>query len=166
MKVKLNLRDILADHRRGSLPVTATVHLEHLFEDDRPEYDLDEILEANRMIAHVWAIADVRVVRPDLTDDKAWEVLKACERHLDSKRCISPQTIETAADEMFGQPVNRVARFDDAIQEYTDYDARTNLVDLLADGLHWCEAKSVDFAQALLAARKHFAAETEKGGRP
>lgn len=69
-------------------------------------------------------------------------------------------------DDDFGEPIDRVARFDHAVRDYTDHDARTNLVDLLADGLHWAEANSVDFAQALLAAKKHFAAETEKGGRP
>ncbi len=167
MKVKLNLRDILADNRAGFAGVMVTVDL-----DDRiqctnvsawPKFDLFEILEDNRMIAHVWTISDVHETRPDLTDDQAWEVLKACFRDLDSRDGITWDTIKTAAEKLFGASINRPMRFRKVVEVYTDDDVRTNFVDLLADGLHWAAANSVDFAQALSVARNRFAAETTKG---
>jgi hypothetical protein len=170
MKIKLNIRDILADHWDDSVQVTATVDLEDLFQclnlDDQPEFDLDEILEENRMIAHVWSIEDVHEKRPGLTDEQAWEVLQTCDRKIDREQGLSWETLEATADRLFGAPNDRVERFGKFITDYTDYDAKTNLVDLLADGLHWSQANSVDFDESLQTARTHFRAESTEGDKP
>jgi len=169
MKVKLNIRDILVEKFGDTAPVPAVIEIDDLFEctgtENDHEINLDEILENNRMIAHVWTIDDVHETRPDLTDDQAWNVLKACDRDLDSEQGICWETIEAAADKLFDAPIDRVERFGKVIEDYTDHNAKTNLVDLLADGLHWSQTNSVDFGEALQTARTHFAAETKEGGR-
>jgi hypothetical protein len=90
--------------------------------------------------------------------------------------CIGDYKSRQAAEEMYAritgrrfsnlQPPDRCGRFSKVVFEYTDDDTRTSLIDLLADSLHWCESKSIDFEQALLVAREHFAAESTKVGRP
>jgi len=90
--------------------------------------------------------------------------------------CIGNYKSRKAAEEMYAritgrpfcnrQPPDRVGRFAKVVREYADDEARTNLIDLLADAMHWCEAKSVIFNDSLATARAHFAAETEEGARP
>jgi len=90
--------------------------------------------------------------------------------------CIGEFTTREHAEEVYAritgrpfcnrQPPDRVGRFAKVVSEYADDDARTNLIDLLADAMHWCRAKSVSFHHALLTAEQHLAAETMKGARP
>jgi hypothetical protein len=66
------------------------------------EIDLDELLEQNRLIAHVWAIEDVQKVRPDLSDDQAWEVLCVANGRFDSENGITWEILEFFAEQVFG----------------------------------------------------------------
>ena len=170
MLVKLNIRQILTESLGDCDRIPATVHLDTLLEavalDEGCDLNFSDILKQNRMIAQISSIADVHEVRPDLTNDQAWEVLKACDRRLDSEQGISWGTIKNVADELFGQPVDRAVRFGDAIQDYTDGDATTNLIDLLADAMHWSRNRHVDFDKSLTMARTHFEAECTDGGQP
>jgi len=55
---------------------------------------------------------------------------------------------------------DRADRCEEAIVAYSDDDTRTNLVDLLADAMHWCHLSGDDFRDALETAEMHFDAET------
>lgn len=69
--------------------------------------DIHAILRANRLIAHVWGIDDVKSRRPDLTDDQAWQVLQEVERQLDSELGITWETIEAAAEGLYPDDADR-----------------------------------------------------------
>ena len=50
----------------------------------------------------------------------------------------------------------RVARCQRAIIAYSDDDVHSNLVDFLADAMHWCDAVGDDFHIALAQACRHY----------
>jgi hypothetical protein len=47
-----------------------------------------------------------------------------------------------------------------ALATYSDEDIYTNLVDFLADAMHWCEINGHNFHDALRIGSRHFDAET------
>jgi hypothetical protein len=53
----------------------------------------------------------------------------------------------------------RAARCQHAIADYSDDDNYTNLVDFLADAMHFCHVNGQCFPDALDTARMHFEAE-------
>jgi len=53
----------------------------------------------------------------------------------------------------------RAVRCEQAIDSYSDDDTYTNLVDFLADAMHWCHLNGHSFADVLDIARMHFDAE-------
>lgn len=53
----------------------------------------------------------------------------------------------------------RAVRCQSAIADYSDDDTYTNLVDFLADAMHWCHANGHAFQNALETAGMHFDAE-------
>lgn len=65
------------------------------------DIDIHELLGARRQIAHIWRVDDVQQLRPDLSDEQAWEVLKTIDERLDSEHGISWEDIETIAEELF-----------------------------------------------------------------
>jgi len=69
--------------------------------------DAHEFLAKHRMIGVVWCIEDVQAVRPDLTDDQAWEVLQEVERKHDANWGICWITLEVVANHLFPQPTSR-----------------------------------------------------------
>ncbi len=54
----------------------------------------------------------------------------------------------------------RATRSEQAIRVYSDDDTYTNLVDLVADAMHWCHSNGHSFQDALDTAVMHFDAET------
>jgi hypothetical protein len=68
---------------------------------DIEPYDIEQFFEQRRQIAVIWSTEDVRQVRPDLTDDQAWEVLKRCDERKECEISITWTFIELIADEMF-----------------------------------------------------------------
>ncbi|MFV0443449.1 MAG: hypothetical protein ACK5Q5_07750 [Planctomycetaceae bacterium] len=58
-------------------------------------------LAKRRQIAVVWSIEDVQSLRPDLTDDQAWEVLQIAERQHDCEQGLNWETFEVIADDVF-----------------------------------------------------------------
>jgi hypothetical protein len=58
----------------------------------------------------------------------------------------------------------RADRCEKAIAAYSADDARTNLVDLLTDAMHWCHLNRDDFRDALATAEMHFHVETTPSG--
>ncbi len=70
--------------------------------------NLEELLAAHRLIAAgIWSVEDVREVRPDLTEDQAWEVLQECDRQKDSTQGMTWDTLRCVAEELFGLPPKR-----------------------------------------------------------
>ena len=66
--------------------------------------DIHEIAAKRRQIAMLWSVEDVQEVRPDLTDDQAWEVLQRAHRQHDATIGINWDTLQIWADEMFDAP--------------------------------------------------------------
>jgi hypothetical protein len=60
-----------------------------------------DLLAKHRQIAAIWAIEDVKGIRPHLTDDQAWEVLEQVGRKHDAEYGISWTTLECVADDLF-----------------------------------------------------------------
>jgi hypothetical protein len=69
-------------------------------------------LAAGRRIAIIWSTDDVLTVRPDLTDDQAWEVLRAVEDAHDANHGICWDTLEAAAVTLFPEPLSSPQRKD------------------------------------------------------
>jgi hypothetical protein len=64
--------------------------------------DLRELLSERQQIAIVWDTSDVHELRPDLTAEQAWEVLKMVEHHHDASSGISWCSLDFWAEELFG----------------------------------------------------------------
>jgi hypothetical protein len=60
-----------------------------------------DLLAKHRQIAAVWAIEDVKDIRPHLTDDQAWEVLERVGDKHDAEWGITWTTLGTVADDLF-----------------------------------------------------------------
>lgn len=63
--------------------------------------DIHELLTSRRQVAIVWNIEDVQAVRPDLTDEQSWEVLKRCIRIHDCEVGFTWHLIHVVADDLF-----------------------------------------------------------------
>lgn len=66
--------------------------------------DVDEVLRERRQVAVIWCTDDVQSVRPDLSDDEAWRVLKQCRQLHDCELGFTWLLIETVADDLFPEP--------------------------------------------------------------
>jgi hypothetical protein len=64
--------------------------------------DVHVLLAPRRQIADVWSIEDVQEVRPDLTDDQAWEVLRRAEDNFDAEAGINWDILSYHAQMLFG----------------------------------------------------------------
>ena len=63
-----------------------------------------DLLARHRRIAAIWAIEDVKGMRPHLTDDQAWEVLERVGDKHDAWGGITWTTLEIVADDLFPEP--------------------------------------------------------------
>ena len=70
--------------------------------DGGTEIELHEVLAARGQTALGWSVEDVQEVRPDLTDEQAWEVLRQVERRHDATIGITWDTLEWVAEDLFG----------------------------------------------------------------
>jgi hypothetical protein len=66
------------------------------------DIDIDAILADRKQIALIWSIDDVQDVRPDLTDDQAWEVLRQVKSDHDATIGVTFETLEWVAQDLFG----------------------------------------------------------------
>ncbi len=82
--------------------LNATIHAAQAALDGGMEIDLDEQLAGHRKIAVVWCIEDVQDVRPDLTDEQAWQVLRQVKRNHDADIGVNRYTLEWNAEDLFG----------------------------------------------------------------
>lgn len=68
---------------------------------DRFTVNVHELLEQRRQIALIWSVEDVQEMRPDLTDDQSWEVLKQCREVHDCNFGITWDLIDAVAESLF-----------------------------------------------------------------
>jgi uncharacterized protein (DUF4213/DUF364 family) len=66
------------------------------------EIDVHDLLARRKQIAVIWDVEDVQEVRPDLTDEQAWEVLKQTRHQHDATLGINWETLEFTAQMLFG----------------------------------------------------------------
>jgi hypothetical protein len=131
MKVKVNIRNYLADQCGHEISMDVPVHIDidDLLDDggipdeDEFDFDLDEALEERRQVAVIWATDHVQEIRPDLSADQSWEVLKTCRARWGSCQGIDWQVIEMTADELYGPKPRRRwhGRIDVTIEDIGDY---------------------------------------------
>jgi len=69
---------------------------------DNTDIDINALLAQRKQIALIWSVEDVQELRPDLTDDQAWEVLLEVQRHHDAELGVNWLTLEWAAKDLFG----------------------------------------------------------------
>jgi hypothetical protein len=128
MKVKVNIRDGLeesADYP-DALLVYASVDIDDLFdtnsipEEHEIDVDLDQFFEEHRQVAVIWTIDHVREIRPDLSDDQCWEVLRLCRARWGSCQAIDWEAIEKTALELYGsEPRRWRGRIDVTVENYS-----------------------------------------------
>ena len=63
-----------------------------------------QLLAQQHSIAAIWCTDDVRVIRPQLTEEQAWEVLQEVDDRRDAEWGITWTTLEVAADDLYPQP--------------------------------------------------------------
>jgi hypothetical protein len=68
---------------------------------DINDVDFHELLAKVGRIAVIWSIEDIKDIRPDLSDEQAWDVLEEVERKHDAEYGINWDTLEDFADQMF-----------------------------------------------------------------
>jgi len=72
---------------------------------DTDEIDIDpnvhQLLAKQNKIAIIWCTEDVQGLRPDLSEDQAWEVLQQVEDIHDAEYGINWTTLKTVADDLF-----------------------------------------------------------------
>lgn len=89
------LRAAIQEHRRQQCESDS--------QDDESKIDIQQLLRQRRQVAVVWSVEDVQHVRPDLTDDQAWEVLERCRHKHDCEWGFTSNYIEDVADDLFSQ---------------------------------------------------------------
>ncbi len=93
------IEDSLEDAIRNLLdgePLSVSLELE--------EYEIHELLRPQEIIADLWTTFDVLELRPDLTREQAWEVLKAVQNGYDVGHGISGYTVHAFARDLYGPP--------------------------------------------------------------
>ena len=75
---------------------------------DTNDIDIDchvhRLLAKQNKIAVIWCTDDVRGIRPDLTEDQAWQVLEQVRDIHDAEWGISWTTLDTVAGDLFPEP--------------------------------------------------------------
>ena len=94
-----------AECRFTRSPLTRKESLMNLQTTEKPLIDLDyhveQLLAKQGKIAVIWSSEDVQAVRPNLSEDQAWEVLQAARDKHDANCGIGWDMFEILADEMF-----------------------------------------------------------------
>lgn len=136
------------------------------------DVDIQELLAEHQAIALVWDADMLLSTYPHLTRGQAWEVLRECERQYTAENGLTWDDVAAVVNELFPEQIEarrRAAKLAKVAQIIADYDPngdeRENLVDLLADVLHWCDGCGEPFEEFYGTARIHFAAETNVSGK-
>jgi|SRR6266852_5964287 len=125
------------------------------------DVDIDELLAEHGAAAVVWTADNIRKIVPHLNDAQALAVIEDCFRIFNPDETANREMIFQAAARLF-PTLSREQRFrraDTAINAYGKGDARENLVDLLADAMHWCDDMDEPFEEFCATARVHYDVE-------
>ena len=68
--------------------------------------DIHRILTERNQIAIIWDIEDVQSLRPELTDEQAWQVLENAARHHDAGIGINWEVLEATAECLFPEAID------------------------------------------------------------
>lgn len=68
---------------------------------DYSSIDVHELLAQRHQVAVIWSIEDAQEMRPDLTDEQAWDVLRYCRKVHDCNFGITWGLIDMAAATLF-----------------------------------------------------------------
>lgn len=163
-KVTINIRSILdRTMKHDTVHLPATVNIDDFLDYadiQEMEFDVHDLLAEQKKIALVWSVEDVQRMRRDLDDNQSWAVLQQCERDHDCDHGLTWDTIEQTAYDLFGSGnAHRIERCVRSISAYGDDLAESNLVDFMADAMHWCGSVGYSFDELLTRARSHFANE-------
>ena len=106
-----------------------------------------------------------------MNDVQALAIIEECFRIFNPDETANRDMIHNVAERLFPMlsREQRCQRADKAINAYANGDTRENLVDLLADLMHWCQDFDEPFDEFCDTARVHFAAESNsptKGIKP
>lgn len=76
--------------------------LANIQEAEAADIDIPRGRDADQEISIVWSIEDVQSIRPDLTEDQAWEVLQAVEHDHDANIGVNWNMLEWHSQWLFG----------------------------------------------------------------
>ena len=99
----LSVKDALYHFRRLNDDQTEEV-IQAIAEQIESNIDnlIRELLQRQRQVAVIWCCDDVKSVRPDLTDDQCFDVLKQCRDQHDCQYGFTWTFIEDVAQNLFG----------------------------------------------------------------
>ena len=128
------------------------------------DVDIDELLAEHGAAAVIWTADDIRKIVPHLNDAQALAVIQECFRVFSPDETANREMIFHAAERLYPtlSREQRCRRADKAINAYANGDTRENLVDLLADVMHWCDDMDEPFEEFYATARVHHAAERNR----
>lgn len=66
--------------------------------------DVDSVLAKRKQVAVIWCIKDIQEMRPDLSDDQAWDVLQQCRDAHDCNSGFTWSLIDLVAADLFPEP--------------------------------------------------------------
>lgn len=89
------------DHYETGLREAVQAPIE--YSDVRSHLDLDRLHTERREIGVVWMIEDVTSLRPDLTEEQAWDVLLEADRRHDATIGINLEVLHYHAERLFGE---------------------------------------------------------------
>jgi len=92
----------------------------------------------------------------EVTGERRAQIVASLSKSQDDRSQTQTTDTATTTDSLIP---DRVRRCQKVITKYSDENTFTNLVDMLADAMHWCDANGEDFHYALCVAGKHFVAE-------
>lgn len=107
MKVKVNVRDLLAENSdHGDLLLYhGGVEIDDLLEtngiDQEREFDVHELLAEQRAIALIWDADMLVSTYPHLREDQAWEVLQECERNYTGEAGLTWDDVAEVVNDRF-----------------------------------------------------------------
>ena len=125
------------------------------------DVDIDELLAVHGSAAVIWTADDIREVVPHLDETRSPSRHRRVFPHFLTRRDSQPR--DDPSDRPAALPLltrkERSQRADKAIHGYASGDARENLVDFLADAIHWCDDLGEPFDEFYQTAKVHHSEE-------
>lgn len=108
----INLASLLKQLTPCENVVSASMKIDNCLEilDQERQFELylDPLLDENQVIGIVWNTQLIKEERPDLTQDQAWDVLRACQTEFEEVTDSTRRTIHLMANSLFPEPKGKV----------------------------------------------------------